>query len=116
MIRKSLKKMECSLGFVQIPSSARSELIDTPLPCSTTVNGAEAKLDKFGRLWSPALKARFSVGTMVELKKNDTGYDVFPVATGTAIMLPIAMPAPFPQKVIEKTVTDPFVSEAVALE
>ena len=85
MVRKSLKKMECSLGFVQIPSSAKSELIaDAQLPCFTSVNGAEAKLDKFGRLWSTTLKARFSAGTIVELKKTDTGYDVFPSRIGNS--------------------------------
>jgi site-specific DNA-methyltransferase (adenine-specific) len=117
MVRKTLKKMECSLGFVQIPSSAKSELIaDAPLPCFTKVNGTEAKLDKFGRLWSTALKARFSVGTIIELKKNDTGYDVFPVETATAIMLHSAIPASVPEKVLEKTVNEPLVSEAVTLE
>ena len=107
MVRKSLKKMECSLGFVQIPSSAKSELIaDAQLPCSTLVNGAEAKLDKFGRLWSTALKARFSVGTIVELKKNDTGYDVLPVESGTVIIPPSATPAPIPEKVVEEKVSE----------
>jgi len=121
MVRKSLKKMECSLGFVQIPSSAKSELIaDAQLPCLTIVNGAEAKLDKFGRLWSTVLKERFSVGTVVELKKNGTGYDVFPIESGTAIMSPCATPAPIPEKIVEKTGSEPLksdkVSEAVILE
>jgi len=117
MVRKSLKKMECSLGFIQIPSSAKSELIaDAPLPCSTRVNGVEGKLDKFGRLWSNALKARFSVGTVIELKKNDAGYDVFPIEAGTAIMLPIPMPIPIPEKVVEKSVPESFVSETTTVE
>jgi site-specific DNA-methyltransferase (adenine-specific) len=87
MVQKSLKKMECSLGFVQIPSSGRSELIgNTQLPCSTKVNGCEAKLDKFGRLWSSVLKNRFPLGAVVELTKTDAGYIVFPVEAGTSVV------------------------------
>jgi site-specific DNA-methyltransferase (adenine-specific) len=90
MVQKSLKKMECSLGFVQIPSTKRSELIgDTQLPCSTKVNGCEARLDKFGRLWSPALKSRFTLGTIVELVKTDVGYDIIPTDTGKRPLSPI---------------------------
>lgn len=91
MVKKSLKKMECSLGFVQIPFSDRSELIgDTHLPCSTKVNGCEARLDKYGRLWSPALKSRFTFGTIVELIKTDSGYDVFPAETGASLVSTVA--------------------------
>lgn len=87
MVQKSLKKMECSLGFVQIPSSGRSELIgNTQLPCSTKVNGCEAKLDKFGRLWSSVLKNRFPLGAVVELTKTDVGYIVFPVEAVTSVV------------------------------
>jgi site-specific DNA-methyltransferase (adenine-specific) len=79
MVKKTLKKMEYSLGFVQIPSKDRSELIgDIPLPCLTTVNGSQAKLDKYGRLWSPFLKKRIPIGTTIELVKTDVGYNVFP--------------------------------------
>jgi site-specific DNA-methyltransferase (adenine-specific) len=91
MVKKSLKKMECSLGFVQIPFSDRSELIgDTHLPCSTKVNGCEARLDKYGRLWSPVLKSRFTFGTIVELIKTDSGYDVFPAETGASLVSTVA--------------------------
>ena len=106
MVRKSLKKMECSLGFVQIPSSAKSELIaNVQLPCVTLVNGSEAKLDKFGRLWSSALKARFSTGTIIELKKTDTGYDVFPIESGS-MLIPPSSPAVVPEKLVEKPITE----------
>jgi site-specific DNA-methyltransferase (adenine-specific) len=91
MVRKSLKKMECSLGFVQIPSSYRSELIgNAQLPCSTKVNGCEARLDKFGRLWSSTLRSRFTLGTIVELKKTDAGYDVFPAEAAETESSPIS--------------------------
>ena len=82
MVKKTLRKMESTLGFVQIPAIHRPELVgNEQLPCSTRVNGLEGKLDKFGRLWSPALKRRFTQGTTVELIKTEAGYDVFPVNT-----------------------------------
>ena len=82
MVKKTLRKMESTLGFVQIPAVHRLELVGNgQLPCSTRVNGLEGKLDKFGRLWSPALKRRFTQGTTVELIKTEAGYDVFPVNT-----------------------------------
>src|SRR3990170_7658679 len=106
MVRKSLKKMECSLGFVQIPASAKSELIaDAQLPCSTIVNGSEAKLDKFGRLWSSALKARFSIGTIIELKKTDMGYEICPIESGI-MLIPPSSPAVVPEKLAEKPIIE----------
>jgi hypothetical protein len=79
MVKKTLKKMEYLRGFVQIPSKSRSELIgDITLPCSTTVNGSQAKLDKYGRLWSPFLKGRIPTGTTIKIVKTDVGYKVFP--------------------------------------
>lgn len=79
--------MEYLLGFVQIPSKCRSELIgDVSLPCSTTVNDSQAKLDKYGRLWSPILKSRFTVGTTIELVKTNSGYSVFPAETETNLV------------------------------
>jgi site-specific DNA-methyltransferase (adenine-specific) len=81
MVKKSLKKMECSLGFIQIPIGDRPEFIGaTQLPCSTKVNGCEGRLDKYGRLWSSVFKV-FPVGTTVKLIKTDGGYSVFPAET-----------------------------------
>lgn len=108
MVKKSLKKMECSLGFVQIPSSARSELIsNTQLPCSTRVNGAEARLDKFGRLWSTALKTRFQAGTIIEVRKTDKGYDVFAVDSVTTKMVPETTSL-IPEEIVEKADCKPL--------
>jgi len=79
MVSKVLKKMETLRGFIRIPSESRFELIgDTPLPCSTMLNGKPAKLDKYGRLWSSYLKNRFSIGAKVELVKTENGYQVTP--------------------------------------
>jgi site-specific DNA-methyltransferase (adenine-specific) len=82
MSSKILKKMECQLGFIQIPSRVRSELIgDSRLPCFTTLNGFRARIDKYGRLWSSYLKERFPVGTVVGIIKKEEGYHVFPMDT-----------------------------------
>lgn len=80
MARKTLRKMEYLRGFVQIPSKNRAELIgDVALPYVTTVNGSQARLDKYGRLWSPSLKERIPPGATVEIIKNGAGYNVYPV-------------------------------------
>lgn len=77
MISKLLKKMEVLRGFIQIPAKSRFELIgNTPLPCSTTLNGNPARLDKYGRLWSPFLKGKFSLGSRVQLTKTEEGFQV----------------------------------------
>jgi len=77
MVGKVLKKMEILRGFIQIPAESESELIgNIRLPCSTLLNGNPARLDKYGRLWSPYLKNRFSIGTEVELNKIENGYQV----------------------------------------
>jgi len=82
MISKVLKKMEVLRGFIHIPTRSKSELIgNTPLPCSTMLNGNPARLDKYGRIWSSYLKNRFSIGTEVELSKTDNGYKVTPSAS-----------------------------------
>jgi len=77
MVNKVLRKMEVLRGFIQIPAKSRSELIgNISLPCFTTLNGNPARLDKYGRLWSPYLKDRFSIGTKVKLSKTENGYQV----------------------------------------
>jgi len=79
MVNKVLKKMEIIRGFIQIPAASRSKLLgDTHLPCSTMLNGNPARIDKYGRLWSPYLKKRFSIGTRIELTKTEEGYYVVP--------------------------------------
>jgi DNA modification methylase len=69
--------MEVLRGFIKIPTESTVELIgNAQLPYSTLLNGNSAKLDKYGRLWSPYLKNRFSIGTKVELDKTEKGYEV----------------------------------------
>jgi DNA modification methylase len=82
MVSKVLKRMEVLLGFIRIPVESISKLIgNLHLPCSTILNGNPARLDKYGRLWSPYLKNKFSVGTNVELSKTENGYQVAPIGS-----------------------------------
>jgi len=82
MVSKVLQRMEVLRGFIQIPAESLSELVgDTRLPCVTTLMGNPARLDKYGRLWSPYLKNRFSVGTKIEFIKTENGYHIAPSET-----------------------------------
>ena len=77
MVTKVLQRMEVERGFIQIPVKYRSDLIgDAQLPCSTSLNGNPAQLDKYRRLRSPYLKNRFSAGAEIELTKTDEGYHI----------------------------------------
>jgi site-specific DNA-methyltransferase (adenine-specific) len=80
MVNKILKKMEILRGFIRIPAKNRRELIgDIALPTQTRLNGNSARLDKHSRLWSSSLKNKFSIGTEVELIKNENGYQIAPI-------------------------------------
>jgi site-specific DNA-methyltransferase (adenine-specific) len=80
MANKILQKMECSLGFIHIPTSDESELLkNVSPPCTTKLNGYEARIDKHGRLWSQYLKKRFTVGTEIEVIRTEEGYHIVPV-------------------------------------
>jgi DNA modification methylase len=93
MVTKVLRRMEAERGFIQIPVKYRSELIgDAQLLCSTSLNGNPAKLDKQGRLRSPYLKNRFSVGAEIELTKTGEGYHV--AYAESAVEPPVALPVP----------------------
>lgn len=82
MVSKVLKKMEVLRGFIQIPVESRYKLIgNAHLPCFAMLNGNPARLDKYGRLLSPYLKNRFSVGIKVELSKTENGYQVAPIGS-----------------------------------
>jgi len=73
--KKVIEKMESQRGFVQIPTKSRQELIgDVHLPLTTLVNGNPARLDKYGRIWSPFLKNRFPVGASVKISKIENGF------------------------------------------
>jgi site-specific DNA-methyltransferase (adenine-specific) len=99
MVTKILQRMEVERGFIQIPVKLRSELIgDSPLPCSTLLNGSPAQLDKYARLRSPYLKNRFPVGAEIELTKTDEGYRITTVRNEAEppVVLPVQQEAALP--------------------
>ncbi len=79
MVSKTLKKMEVLRGFIQIPTRSKFEMIgNITLPCSATLNGSPARLDKYGRIWSPSLKGKYSSGSRVQLIKTEEGFQLSP--------------------------------------
>ena len=90
MMNKKLGKMEISKGFIQIPARSRNELIgDTPTPFKTFVNGEPARIDNYGRLWSPSLKGKFPVGGWVQIIKTKDGYQVEPTGVHESTVLAV---------------------------
>jgi len=88
MVEKVIEKMESQRGFVQIPTQSRQELIgDAPLPLKTLVNGNPARLDKYGRIWSPFLKNKFHVGARVKIRKTENGFLVEPAENESACVI-----------------------------
>jgi len=81
MVDKVLGRMEVLRGFIQIPIKNRNELIgNMSTPCKTLVNGQTARIDNYGRLWSPCLKDKFRIGSRVQLVKIKEGFQIEPVA------------------------------------
>jgi site-specific DNA-methyltransferase (adenine-specific) len=77
MVTKALKKKEVELGFFHIPAKEQANIMKELIaPCETKLNGLPAKVDKFGRLWSPYLKHRYPVGTQVTLSRNNGGFKI----------------------------------------
>lgn len=69
--------MEASKGFIWIPTKNRKELIgENPLPLKTQLNGENARLDNYGRIWSPFLKKKFPFGSKIRLSKTENGFHV----------------------------------------
>jgi site-specific DNA-methyltransferase (adenine-specific) len=59
------------------PTERRDELIgDMPTPFRTLLNGNAARVDGYGRIWSPYLKNRFPMGSWVEISKTENGFHV----------------------------------------
>jgi len=80
MVNKILGRMEALRGFIRIPAENRGELIgDLVTPFETFINGETARIDNYGRLWSPWLKGRFSAGNRICIRKTENGYLVEPV-------------------------------------
>jgi len=75
MVEKIIEKMESQRGFVQIPTKNRHELFsDVPLPLRTLVNGNPARLDKYGRIWSPSIRNKFHAGARVKISRTENGF------------------------------------------
>jgi len=84
MVNKVLGRMEALKGFIQIPVEGRGELTgDLPTPCKTLVNDEPARLDNYGRLWSPSLKGKFSAGSLVQITKTEHGYQIKPIVASS---------------------------------
>jgi len=79
MVNKILGKMEVVRGFIQIPAKDKNELIgDLATPFQTFVNNEPARMDNYGRLWSPWLKGKFVAGSRITINKTRNGYLVEP--------------------------------------
>ncbi len=77
MVTKILRRKEVELGFVQIPTKYRSELIgENSDSFETMLNGEPAKVDKYGRIRSKYLKNKYSTNTEVNITKDKTGFQV----------------------------------------
>jgi len=78
IVEKSLQEMETLRGFVHIPTKGRDELFgDLPVPSVVTLNGSPARLDRYGRIWSPLLR-RYAKGTQVRISKTENGFLIEP--------------------------------------
>ena len=77
MATKILRRKEVELGFVQIPTKYRPELIgENPHSFDTMVNGEPAKVDKYGRIKSESLKNKYPINTKVRITRNEAGFQV----------------------------------------
>lgn len=77
MATKILRRKEVELGFIQIPTKYRSELIgENPHSFDTMVNGEPAKVDKYGRIKSESLKNKYPINTEVRIIRNEAGFQV----------------------------------------
>ena len=77
MLKKTLKKMEVTRGFVQIPAQQKAKLFGNEVtPFYTKLNDSPARVDKYGRLWSEYLKNKFPVNTEVTIDKFDGEFQV----------------------------------------
>jgi DNA modification methylase len=80
MLTKTLKKMEVTRGFINIPNEKRVELLgNVKTPLQTKLNGHPARVDAYGRLWAiDYLKNRFTTNMKVTITKNEGGFQIVP--------------------------------------
>jgi DNA modification methylase len=77
MLKKTLKKMEVTRGFIRIPTQKKAELLgNEATPFRTKLNDSPARVDNYGRIWSDYLKNRFAVNTEVTIDKSDAGFQL----------------------------------------
>ena len=111
MATKILRRKEVELGFVQIPTKYRSELIgENPHSFDTMVNGEPAKVDKYGRIKSESLKNKYPINTEVRITRNEAGFQVT-LSEGKDGRPLINHLSPFPE-----TIKDTSLKELVSLE
>ena len=111
MATKILRRKEVELGFVQIPTRYRSELIGkNPHSFDTMVNGEPAKVDKYGRIKSESLKNKYPINTEVRITRNEAGFQVT-LSEGKDGRPLINHLSPFPE-----TTKDTSLKELVSLE
>src|SRR4030065_873589 len=111
MATKILRRKEVELGFVQIPTRYRSDLIGkNPHSFDTMVNGEPAKVDKYGRIKSEFLKNKYPINTEVRITRNEAGFQVT-LSEGKDGRPLINHLSPFPE-----TIKDTSLKELVSLE
>lgn len=77
MLKKTLKKMEVTHGFIHVPSPKKAELLGNEVtPFHTRLNDLPARVDIYGRIWSGYLKNRFPVNTAVTIEKHGDGFRI----------------------------------------
>lgn len=79
---KVLTKMEVLKGFIRIPIKNQNELIGNLSPSTVFLNGENARLDDYGRIWSPSLRNKFSIGTQIKIERTEKGFVVAPTELG----------------------------------
>jgi site-specific DNA-methyltransferase (adenine-specific) len=74
--------MEVLKGFIHIPIKSRNELIGNLSPSTILLNGENARLDSYGRIWSPSLRNRFLIGAQIKIERTEKGFVVTPTEVG----------------------------------
>ena len=77
MLTKTLKKMEVTRGFIQIPVQQKAELLGKLAPpFNTKLNSEPAHVDKYGRIWSAYLKNKYPIDTRITIDNSSIGFQI----------------------------------------
>lgn len=110
MLSKLLRRKEVEMGFVQIPTKHRAELLgDIPHSFETTLNGEPARVDEYGRIKSKFLKNKYPINAKINISKNETGFQVTLIECKDDNFGTIEKQAP-------KKIEDTSIGELVSLE